>query len=288
MPKKNIVLKYFIFDFDDNILHMDTKIIMERNIDNCWTRISLSTSEFSDVRKNPDYRIPLKEDGSHDYDLAYSNFRDDVSDTAFLNDVIDAITNKKFAPSYWSFKKCLVEGKLFAVITARGHEPYTIKRAIQYFIETQLNEEEKKMMKYNLIQFYKMFDSVKTEDSNILLDKYLSTCEFIGVSSDYFKEYITSNNLLEKEEEYNLGQTEFLKKVAVNSFAKKCISHGDKLKGNKVKIKIGFSDDDKHNVNSIKRLFSEKLKKQFPEVSFVIYDTSKNDDGSSKYKKEIV
>ena len=51
--------KYYIFDWDDNILHMPTKIhLEERGDDGRWRPVEVSTSVFSIVRTNSRYRLP--------------------------------------------------------------------------------------------------------------------------------------------------------------------------------------------------------------------------------------
>jgi hypothetical protein len=282
----SITLQYYLFDWDDNILHMDTKIIMEKIVDGIWVETPVSTTDFASFRKDPLYRVPLMADGTPDYTKAYSNFRDTQSGSMFLNDVIDAITNKRFAPSYEAFKKCLVSGKLFAIVTARGHEPQTIRRAIEYFIDTQLSRAEKNKMKKNLLFYYKMFNE-EIGDNNTLLDNYLSLCEYIGVTSEYFINSV-SPDMIPEGETFTPNNTELSKKIAVASFSKRCIQYGDKLKGKDVVIKVGFSDDDKHNIKSIAELFVNELKGTFPEVEFSIFDTSKNDDGSKNYKEIVI
>ena len=62
MSIEKVNLKYYIFDWDDNILHMSTKIIMEKlNRDNDnWEIVDVPTSEFTEARLDTDnYRIPL-------------------------------------------------------------------------------------------------------------------------------------------------------------------------------------------------------------------------------------
>ena len=273
--KENIVLSYQIYDLDNNILDMNTKIIMEQLVNNTWIEIQVSTNDFTIFRKNSNYRIPLKQDGTQDFDKAYSNFKDTNNDNIFLNDVIDAITNKQFAPSYKAFKKCMIQGKLFAIVSARGHEPNTIRRGVEYFIETQLTNAEKIEMKENLKYYSKLFNKNIT-NHNELLDNYLSVCSFIGVTSNYFIETFLNNKIRNIEDS---------KKLAVELFSKRCIKYSDKLKSKKVKVKIGFSDDDKNNLFTISELFSKEMKKEFPNVEFSIFDTSKNDDGSKNYTK---
>ena len=46
------------------------------------------------------------------------------------------------------------------------------------------------------------------------------------------------------------------------------------------KLSIGFSDDDLGNINAIVPFIKEVLQVEFPEVDFVVYDTS--DGGINK------
>lgn len=273
-------LSYYILDFDDNILNMNTKIIMEKNINGRWIEIAVSTTDFTLCRKDPKYRIPLKEDYTPDYEKAYSNFRDNNNPNIFLEDVKDAIIDKKFAPSYDAFKKCLINGHLLIIITARGHENITIKKGIEYIIETQLTSFDKEEMIKNLKYYHDLFDEIIEEDK--LIDNYLNKCYFIGVTSDYFKNLVVSENLY-SEDIQNLN-TEDAKKIAVSYIVKKLSEY---KKSDHI-MKIGFSDDDKANVNNIIDLFKNSLKTEHPNIEFSVFDTSKNIDGSLNYIETVI
>ena len=281
MKPPNIKLKYGIYDFDDNILHMDTKIVMEKYVNNEWIETQVSTTDFTTKRKDPLYRVPLNDDGSTNYDKAYSNFRDIQSnDNTFLNDVIDAIANKQFAPSYHSFKKCLIEGRICYILTARGHHPSTIKRGIEYIIDTQFSKKEKILMKENLLKYYNIFNK-EISNTNDILENYFSLCEFIGVSSPHFKELVEKNNLC-PDTVFDPSNTEVSKKIAVKYIVEKL--HQYKITDYHI-LKIGFSDDDKHNLKSIEDLFKTDLGSIYTGTDFTVFDTSKNEDGSKNYKK---
>ena len=129
-------LKYYIFDWDDNILHMDTKINLEVKTSTGWLLTEISTTAFTKARKNPNYRLP-QINGQDNFALAYINFRDTgkFGDDSFLKDCTNAIDNGKIGPSYMAFKNCLVGGHLFAIVTARGHNPAPIRKGIKHFID---------------------------------------------------------------------------------------------------------------------------------------------------------
>ena len=68
-------LHYASFDWDDNILHMPTKIHMDKLINGKWTPISISTEEFAIVRNDREnYRIR-----NNDTVVAFAEFRDIVT-----------------------------------------------------------------------------------------------------------------------------------------------------------------------------------------------------------------
>jgi hypothetical protein len=279
-------LKAYIFDWDDNILHMNTKINMEKKIDESWTPVEIPTSDFTTIRNNKNYRIPLK-DGKPDYDFAYANFRDNgpKGEDVFLEDCIEAIDNLKVGPSYLAFKKCLIEGGMMLVCTARGHNPNNIRKGVQYFIDTQFTPLEMKLMLDNMKLFYERFIGEYKKGEN-LIKNYLNICEFIGVSSDFFINSVEEEHIPEGHT-FEPSNTELGKIIAVERFSKRCIEFGELLGDELTKIKVGFSDDDLGNVGVIKDVFKGRLKDKFPDVSFVIYDTSKNKDGTKNYKKTI-
>jgi hypothetical protein len=126
-------LKYYIFDWDDNILHMPTHIHLERRReDGKWEPHSVSTAVFSVIRTDQEnYRAPP--DGWED---AFRDFRDiDVNnENVFLRDTRTAIDRvvregERAGPSFEKFRKTLIEGRLFAIVTARGHSPAIIREA---------------------------------------------------------------------------------------------------------------------------------------------------------------
>ena len=279
-------LLYYCFDWDDNILHMDTKILMEQNIDNVWSPIDVSTTDFASFRKLDNYRLPLDEKGNPDYDKAYINFRDtgENGEKAFLQDCVEAIDNMEVGPSYFAFKKCLIEGSLFAIITARGHEPDSLRKGVKYFIDTQLNPIELKLMIQNLNKFVNIFDCENSRKSEDLIDNYLNCCEFLGVSSQFFIDSIEDGDIPDGCD-FTPNDTEISKQIAIEKFAKRCVEYGKSLGDELTCIKIGFSDDDIHNVESIAHIFENRLKEKFEHVDFVLYDTSKNEDGSKNYIK---
>lgn len=280
-------LKYYIFDWDDNILHMDTKINLEVKTKDGWILTEITTTAFTKARSNPNYRLP-QINGKDNLALAYINFRDTgtFGDNAFLKDCTDAIDNGKIGPSYMAFKNCLIEGRLMGICTARGHNPKSLKKGVHYFIEHELNNNEKKIMKENLSKFHIIFNGGVSERID-LIDDYLNNCDFIGVSSDFFIDSIEDHEI-PSGGDFSPTNPELSKQIAIERIVKKCDKFSKILGDKLTSIKIGFSDDDKGNINHIIELFSIKLKKQFSHIKFIIYDTSKNEDGTKNYIKNII
>jgi hypothetical protein len=76
---------------------------------------------------------------------------------------------------------------------------------------------------------------------------------------------------------------EHSKKVAIEHFTKKVFNNIEKLVNSDYKkFSIGFSDDDLGNVKAAEEFIEDELKTMYPEIHFVVYDTS------DKGKRKIV
>lgn len=58
------------------------------------------------------------------------------------------------------------------------------------------------------------------------------------------------------------------------------------LPENTKKISLGFSDDDKRNVKAAEEFLQNELSRMYPEVQFVIYDTSEGGKRKIVIEKE--
>jgi hypothetical protein len=266
--------KYYIFDWDDNILHMPTKIYLEKKTKNGqWTEQTVSTALFSLIRNDTEnYRPP-----QDDWDLAFRDFQDyeNEKESGFLKDTRAALTRvlsgaEKPGPSFMSLKETLVEGRLFAIVTARGHESTTIRQAVQMFIDMALTPSEHETMLANLRGYRAAFDkSSEFESDADELEYYLSLNRYHAVTNPRFKKWL--NSVVGDEE----GQ-EQSKQFAIRDFVEHIIrlmSRSDKGLGHR-SISVGFSDDDAANVRAVENYIRHELSRHFPSVKFVIYDTS--------------
>jgi len=244
-------LEYYCFDFDDNILHMDTALHMEKRESSEWKKIKISAEEFVHLKEHPSYR-PV----NNNWNECFIEFSDHGKrkDSAFVDDIKKALTKKRFGPSFDDFIQCLIEARIFAIITARSHKSKTIRKGVEYIIDNVLTDDQKTLMKKNIRRFRKHFKKSRT---NNLIRSYLDNCEYIGVSSPDFEILLNRNSI-------NIIDTPSAKMLAFRMFVKKVRSFS------KRDIQIGFSDDDHKNIRSIKKVINA-LEKDYPKIDFNVF-----------------
>ena len=91
------------------------------------------------------------------WEKAFVEFRDPAerTESKFLADARTAIDRllegvEKQPPSFNTFRKILREGRIFAIVTARGHDPATLRKGVEMFIDRILSDAEKAEMVRNL------------------------------------------------------------------------------------------------------------------------------------------
>lgn len=268
-------LRYFIFDWDDNILHMPTHIHLERLTDEGeWVPYSVSTSLYSLIRNDTKhYRPPT--DGA--WEAAFRDFRDIEieEENVFLRDTREAIDRvvsgeAPRAPSFETLKRVLIEGRLFAIVTARGHSPDVLKAGVRYFIERTFTPQEKQAMLRNLRGYLEWLQPGHDKDSDDeVLEYYLSLNKYHGCMSPRFAELLREHN-------YEVAGTEEGKQFAIRDFVRHVIGilreHGVDRP-----ISVGFSDDDEGNARAVETFIEQELAREFPGVKFAVYYTNDPD-----------
>jgi hypothetical protein len=237
-------LKYYAFDWDDNIVTMPTKIILKNEEGD---EIGMSTEDFAK------YRSRLgKENFNYKGEVIvgygenpFRNFRTE-GDKLFI---IDSMLAKP-GPAWGDFKEAINNGSIFSIITARGHNPNTIKEAVYNYIISGFNGLDKTELIKNLKKYREFTDQDNLKDIELIRD-YLNLCKFYPVSFgkgaesnpeeakikalDEFVNYI-------KELSHELNKKAYLKNNVRNFFLPT----------------VGFSDDDIKNVEAIKSHFTNK------------------------------
>jgi hypothetical protein len=268
-------LRYFVFDWDDNVLHMPTHIHLERLTDEGeWVSYSVSTSLFSLIRNDTEHYRPPTEGG---WEAAFRDFRDVEieEENVFLRDTREAIDRvvsgeSARAPSFETLKKVLTEGRLFAIVTARGHDPEVLKAGVCYFIDRTFSPQERRTMLRNLRGYLEWLqpDHDRHSDDEVL-EYYLGLNKYHGCMSPRFRELLREHN-------YEAAGTEEGKQFAMRDFVRHVIGilreHGvDKP------ISIGFSDDDEGNARAVETYIEQELAREFPRVKFAVYYTNDPD-----------
>jgi|TARA_R110002012_G_scaffold261900_1_gene443997 hypothetical protein len=254
LPQKNV--RAYSFDWDDNIMNMPTKIkLLERTPDG-WKNIEVSTEEFAKIRNNTNFKLT---------DDSFNGF---IDDDTFMVDLKTALDTKSFAPSFEKFKEALLYANPISIITARGHKPETLRKGMDLVISYILNEDELNTMIDNIQQEYPELDGENIETT---LSTYLDSQDYHPVTSNIFAEKFGLDNESALNPEEN-------KKIALRDYVTKIVQKTKEMVGTEYnKLSIGFSDDDLGNINAITDFIKEVLQLEFPQVDFVVYDTSEGE-----------
>lgn len=292
---RNRDFKFYIFDWDDNILHMPTKIRME-HLDpktGGWIPVEVSTSTFALVRADVEHYRPPSEGG---WKEAFRHFADPEREgepNHFIEDTMSALARvsagEKPSPSYNTFKKTLIEGRLFAIVTARGHAPSTIERAVRLFIDNALSPLERETMMSNLRGYRKWLDKVEAFGTDAEeLDYYLGMCRYAAVTYNGFTERMARDPIYKEKlaTATTAAKPELAKEFAIRDFVEHIFHMLRRTGGLGRSVAIGFSDDDKGNVKSVSNYIRAELSRRFDGIKFVVYDTS--DRSLSKGRKVCV
>ena len=272
--------KFYIFDWDDNILHMPTKIHLEQQDGNGdWHPVEVSTSVFALVRTDSRYRMPPG--GKAEAFREFQDVVDDSGDLSFIRDTRAALARvkagEKPGPSFETLRKTLREGRIFAIVTARGHESETLREAVKMFIDEVLTPDERTAMMRSLRGYRwwldKMTDFGTDEEE---LDYYLSMCRYHAVTNPGFFEQLKSDDDFSGRYEMASGseRPELAKEFAIRDFVEHVFHVLKRTGGLGRSVSVGFSDDDAGNVRAVSNYIKEELVKRFQGFKFVVYDTS--------------
>ena len=276
--------KYYVFDWDDNILHMPTRIYLEKlGRDGVWRPVSVSTSTYALVRTDEKrYRFPRN--GGRE--AAFRDFQDmpgEVANQAFIRDTQAALrriaAGETPGPSFETLRKTLREGRIFAIVTARGHAPDTIREAVKLFIDSVLTPDERDEMMCSLRGYRWWLDKRTTFGTDAEeLDYYLSMCRYHAVTSPDFKEKLADDaDFGARVAAATSAQApELAKEFAIRDFVEHLIHTLERTGGLELRrpMSVGFSDDDPGNVQAVSDYIRDELARRFGSVKFVVYDTS--------------
>lgn len=264
-------LRLYGFDWDDNILKMPTKIYLKNNKGSV---VGMPTDDFAEYRDIIE-KEPFEYKGDTIVGFDDEAFRDFRHSETFLTDTKIAIEKNRKSPSFKKFKENLIYANPFSIITARGHNPNVIKKGVKLFIYMVLSPDEKQIMVKNIKNSFNheeifsdnFLRKLNTLDNNQIIDLYLDEKgDYYPVSS---KEFGQKFGVEVSGVEANPEQS---KKIAILDFISK---YNDLIMGGKyVNTSLGFSDDDPKNIKAMINYIQNELSNMYPEVKFIIYDTS--------------
>jgi len=265
MSKPN-KLKYYAFDWDDNLLKMPSHIYLKNN--NGET-IEYSTSEFA--RKRSEIDAEVKKGNLHFFDKTFIDFLEE-SDDKFVNDSLGAETAK----SWDDFVECINEGHIFAIITSRRHSTGAMSRAV----ETLINNEKNGLNKKEIIESIKKYGAnlgvnLSDKKDNEIIEYYLGLCRFYPINNGKVMEKLSIESTSVPDEKK--------KKVAMDNFEEYIREMGRKIKneiGIESEIHLGFSDDDLRNYFLMKRR-ARDVAREDKEIKRRVYYTG---EGEIKFK----
>lgn len=235
-------LKYYAFDWDDNIVHMPTKIVV---LDEDGDEVMMSTSDFADHREKIG-KEPFPYKGSTVVGFAEDPFRyfGVKGDAQFMDDALEAQTG----PAWDDFREAINNGSIFAIITARGHHPNTLKEAIFNFIQNNFGGIDREELIKNLKK-YRDFVGEEDMSDEELIRSYLELNRYNPVS---FGQETSASSPEELKVQAMEDFVRYVKSMAAllqkKAFLKKDIA-------NNFIPSIGFSDDDEKNVDAMKTYF---------------------------------
>ena len=241
-------LKYYAFDWDDNIVHMPTKILVK---DESGNEVGMSTDDFAEFRhqigKEP---FSYKGNTIVGYsDSPFRNFRTD-GDKNFL---VDAMRAKK-GPAFDDFREAINNGSIFSIITARGHNPNTLKQAVYNYIINDYNGISKDELIKNLKKYRTFVDEDEMSDEE-LIKTYLELNKYHPVS------FGDEGGAVNPEESKVRAMEDFVSyiKGLASVLNKKAYLKND-VNNNFIPSEpsIGFSDDDPKNIEVMKKHFKDK------------------------------
>ena len=241
-------MKYYAFDWDDNIVYMPTKIMLKTED---GEEIGMSTDDFAEYRHDLG-KTPIQYKGKVVVgyaDKPFRNFRTE-GDKDFLIDSMRA----KEGPAFDDFREAINNGSIFAIITARGHNPETLKQSIYNYIISGFNGIDKDTLIKNLKKYRSFINEDEMSDDE-LIKSYLELNKYHPVSFGNEEGVSNPQELKVKAMEdfvsYIKGMSGILNKRA---FIKNDISNNFIPK----EPVIGFSDDDIKNVEAMSKHFKDK------------------------------
>jgi len=237
-------MKYYAFDWDDNIMMMPTKIVLK---DEDGDEVGMSTEDFAEHRTEIG-KQPFEYEGHTIVGFADDAFRNFTvkGDRQFI---IDSLTAKP-GPAWNDFVEAINGGSIFSIITARGHTPDILKEACYNLIVSNKNGIDSNELIRNL-EKYREIAGEDIKNKRDMIREYLDLCKFYPVSYGEGSAVNPEEGKVKAMKEFINYVKEMSKHIHKKAFLKNKIS-------NNFIPQIGFSDDDIRNVEKMKKHFEDE------------------------------
>lgn len=255
-PDKMPNHKYYAFDWDDNVMNMPTKIIVEDEIGN---EVGMTTEDFAEHRHELGKK-PFVYNGKTIVGYSsqpFRNFRTE-GDRKFLDDILSA----GFGPSWNDFVECINGGSIFAIITARGHNPNTLKKGVHKLIKNNVGGIDSEQMIQSL-KDYRDIVGEEIKDDRTLINDYLDMCRYYPVSFGTGAEANPEEGKVIALREFITYVKEMSSIIGGKTYLK------NDIKNNFIVPKIGFSDDDELNVEKVKEFLKQEFGLEQPVQTYL-------------------
>lgn len=232
-------LKYYAFDWDDNIMMMPTQIILK---DDKGNEVGMSTEDFAEYRVKIGVE-PFEYKGKNIVGFAEDPFRyfSTKGDKRFIVDSLLA----KTGPAWDDFVEAINGGSIFSIVTARGHSPLVIRKAIENMINTNFKGISKKELVKNLRKFRDIAGEEDMSDEE-LIDTYMNMNKYYPVTFGAGSAQSPEKGKVDALREFQQYVKYIAKRLHKPGMFKNEIS-------NRFIPQIGFSDDDLRNLEKVKQ-----------------------------------
>jgi len=237
-------MKYYAFDWDDNLLIMPTMIVLKTED---GKEIGMNAKDYAKFRSVIG-KEPLKYKDKMIVGYSEKPFRyfGVEGDKEF---VVESLLAEP-GPAWDDFVEAVNGGSIFSIITSRAHTPNIIKESCYNLIVSNKNGINSDGLVKNL-EKYRDLMGQESSNKREMIREYLDMCKFYPVSYG-------EGSLVNPEEGKVKAMKEFIdyikkvsKKIHKQAFLKNKVS-------NRFVPQIGFSDDDPKNVEHMMKHFEEE------------------------------
>lgn len=247
--------KAYVFDIDDNLLHTNCIVFLEREVESKKERIEIPERELKtklqEGRSFPD----------NDPEECFRNMR--LGNGKLTQDLLEALEKKAYGPAWERFKLANLQASPIGIITARGHPIEELKKAHNALLHEVLAEDEKEM----LLDHIKIRFRTKEKNEDILLERYFDHNYYASCSN---REYSASLGILFETpvpQKKVLAFEKFIEHI-VQLNQEKLMNPDGKV------LKIWFSDDSLDNIEAIQEAIETRFIQSYPQITFATYNTN--------------